>query len=218
MAKRSTSPKKVSRAARVSAYGRSPIDLNDLNRIVKLERRRGISVGAKGCEAIRQNAIFARIQKFWNGLSKAQKAAKLRELIALRELKGQAQINAFVQMGVRDKTLVGAADEKHAQDDWFGRYFTGPVARIFIEGMIVAGQRSFVSGQPVGIYWVAGAGREVKASVAQSERQVTFLLMTPPQPRAKTAVRQLSRPEPLWVVSGRGRGTTVEQVFPTALA
>ena len=222
MIKRSKSPKKAAAAGRknagkASAYApRTPIDLRKLESVVRLENP-DIDVAAKSCEAIRQNAILARIQKFWNALNKGQKAAKLQELIALRELQGDAQIEAFVQMGVRDKTLVGAADEKHAQDDWLGRYFTGPVVSIFIEGMIVAGQRSFVSGQPVGIYWVAGAGRAVKVSVAESARQVTFLLMTPPKPRVKTAVKQLSRPEPLWVITGDGKGTTVEQVFPTAL-
>lgn len=228
MPTRSKSPKKHPARAKQKSTARSPKaatrkpDLRNLADVVRLQRIQDLPnprnlFGKKGVEAIRQNAILARIQLFWNQLNRAQKAAKLLELMQLRELQGQAQITAFVQMGIRDKTLVGAADEKHAQDDWLGRYFTGPVARIFIEGMIVAGQRSLASRQPLAIYWVAGAGRSVKVAVAESPRQVTFLLMTPPSPRVHTDVRRLARPEPLWVVSPQGKNVIVEQVFPNAL-
>jgi hypothetical protein len=106
-------------------------------------------------------------------------------------------------------------DERHVADDWLGGYFEGPVSEIFVEGMIVAAQRSFATRLPVAMYWVETSGR-MRISVAESDHQVTFLLMTP-QPAKETKVRELEQPERLWVISGEQGHAIVNQVHPTAL-
>jgi hypothetical protein len=193
------------------------VDLYKLEDVVEILRPSGIGPVAKGVVAIRQNAILRRIEAFWNRLNAARKEKKLRELMALRELKGGELVQAFVKMGERDKTLRDPADLGHATQEWLGSYFKGPVVEMFVEGMIVAAQRSLATGVPIGMYWVAGAGKQMKVAVAQSGAQITFLLMTPPQPAVKTPVKQLERPESLWVVSGSGKRAVTEQVYPTAL-
>jgi len=218
---KSAAPKAPAAPKKKRASVREPgVDLRRIEEVVTLAPRLpgGRDPKAKGLEAIRQNAILRRMQDFWNKLSVTKKEQKLRELMALRELQGEAQAIAFVKMGEKDGTLRGDADLAHAANEWLGSYFKGPVVEILIEGMIVAAQRSLASGLPTAMYWVAGAGKRMQISVAESAHQVTFLLMTPPQPRTKTPVRELDKPESLWVVSGQGKKTVVvEQVYPTAL-
>jgi hypothetical protein len=191
------------------------IDLMSLKKVVRLGKLPKLGHEAmKACRAIRKNAMLRRTERFWNELTRAQKEATLRDLIALREMHGADLLQAFVRMGIKNRTV--RPDEiAHMSDDWLNGYFGEEVTEIFVEGMITAAQRSLETGLPVDMYWVAGDA-ELKVSVAESPQQVTFLLMTPP-PATNTEVRTLARPEPLWVVTGRGKKVRVDQVYPTAL-
>jgi hypothetical protein len=194
-----------------------PPDLAKLDRLVSVIQPELPPVASKRVAVIRQNAILSRMERRWNKASPRGREALLRQLIALRALDGQQQIAALIEQGKQDGTLRDEADIQHAANDWLGTYFRGPVAQTLIDAMIVAGQRSLARGVPVAMYWVASSGSELKVSVAQSDHQVTFLLMTPPDPAGHTQVRQLDKAEPLWVISGRDSQAEVEQVYATAL-
>ena len=219
MIKRTPSRKyKAKRKARPSK-GRGAsggIDLRNMREVFKLSP--GHVVAAKSCEAIRQNWMLREFERNWNQLSVAGKEARLLELIALRQVPGDQLAQVFAQMGKEHGTLRGAANQRHVTEDWLGGYFDGPVAKIFLEGMIVGAQRSLASKTPAAMYWVAGPGDEVRVAIAESPQQTTFLLMTPQQPRKTTKVKTLkNKAEPLWVISGHGDGAVVEQVLPTVL-
>ncbi|MGD8858833.1 MAG: hypothetical protein PVI30_02405 [Myxococcales bacterium] len=196
----------------------SLIDVRKLDDVVELELPDVDPQQYKSVEAIRRNPMLARMADDWNAATPAVRERKLREMIGLRQLSNDDLARGFALWGVKQRTVKRGRELEHTTDDWFGGYFKGPVARIVLEGMILAAQRSVASGLPVDLYWVASAGRGVKVSVAESAYQVTMLLMTPPTPAKQTRVRRMREPESLWVVSGRGRKAVVQQVYPTALA
>jgi hypothetical protein len=172
----------------------------------------------KAVEVIQQNAIFERMQNVWNRATPVQRLAILNEHIELRQRSGDALVQGYVALGRKLGTLRNDADIQHAVDDWFGGYFEGPVVESFVAGSIVACQRSLETGLPIGIYWVAGAGNELKIAVAQSAHQITMLMLTPPQPLKETRVRALGQAEQLWVVAPQEGGVSVQQVYASALA
>jgi hypothetical protein len=177
----------------------------------------GGPVANKIVDVIRQNPILLRMERHWNAASQRQRQTMLKQHVALRRLDYAARVRAFVELGLKHGTLRGEADVRHATKDWLGGYFKGPVIDIIIEGFIFAMKRSIQSRLPVAMYWVAGAESDLKVAVAQSEQQITFLLVTPRQPAKDTPVRKLGKKDPLWVVSGTRRGVKVEQVVMTAL-
>jgi hypothetical protein len=201
------SRKKGARVQTRRAVGRAPVNLGG---------GRG-PVAMKIVDVIRQNPILARMEALWNMASSRRRKAMLDQHLALRRLDYAGRVRGFVALGQKYGTLRNEADVRHAAKDWLGGYFEGPVVDILIHGFIVTMKRSIKTGLPVGMYWVAGPGREVKTAIAESEHQITFLLVTPPAPAIETPVRVLRRKDPLWVVSGTRRGVKIEQVTMTAL-
>jgi hypothetical protein len=175
---------------------------------------------AKRVQTIRQNAILERMGQVWNRAGFRQRLAILKQLIALRALSGAALVVGYVELGRKLGTLRNDADIQHAARDWFGGYFVGPVVESFVAGSILGAQRSLETGLPIAFYWVAAAGEQLKFAVAESPQQITILLLTPPEPNRQTEVRELRKPERLWVVApdDRGTGVAVQQVFATAIA
>jgi len=184
---------------------------------IEIEREVRKAPAMKLVETILQNAILRRTERMWNSATQEQREGILNAMRSMRRLPARDRMRAFVQMGVDQDTLRGDVDVQHVMKGWFGGYFSGRVADIFIEGCILAAERSLKGDVPVAMYWVGGAEKNVKVAIAQSKQQVTFLLVTPPVPAIKTRV-QPHKKEQLWVVSSPGKNRiAIEQVMGTAL-
>ena len=148
-----------------------------------------------------------------------ERALELLKGLKAKTRGGEQLADELVALGQKLGYVKNDVEAEHLRKDWFSRWFPkSPVAQIFVDGLILGAQK-MLEGKggplPMVVYWAAGADKQVKIAVAQSDYQVTLVIITPKKPATKREVLLTKKKEPVWIVSSEDgqRVTRVQNVM-----